>query len=329
MSHRRVPSLVVPFAAVGGAAGWLSADVIDNPLVGVGIGDGRAACPAAACAAVVAAAIGAVLTRWCATRMDWHPPRATWTRLGGAVLLGGALAGGAVTAVMDECLTYVHIGALIGAAASLAFIPVCWLVLQAAKRAERARLGSLVAGSDRRAVWGILMAALSVPAAATVLDWPFTRVVGSFGHVAPPWAAIAMLLAAFGVLAASLAADLAALARTKRSLAGAHLEEVDAGQASPELPRLDLGLGAEVRAAVTRGSAVYRSRDRAVALVLGCPDEAAWALHSAVRRDVLGLTVASVVLGAHLVAACALGCALPDRPPFQAMRCAAPAAERP
>ena len=65
----RVPSLVVPFALVGGAAGWLSADFLRNPLVAVS--DGGEAGPAAVIGAFVAGGIGAALTRWCAVRMDW------------------------------------------------------------------------------------------------------------------------------------------------------------------------------------------------------------------------------------------------------------------
>jgi hypothetical protein len=317
----RAPSLVTPFAVVGGAAGWLSADFLRNPLVAVS--DGREAGPATVIGAVVAAGIGALLTRWCATRMDAEPAWRTWARLAGAVVLGGAVVGGAVTAVAERSLRDVHESAGIGALASLAFVPICAAVLGAAKRAERARHGSLVAGSDRRAVWAILMAALSVTAGAAAIDWPLTHVEDPHGHVSPPWVAVGLLLGAFAVLAASLRADWAALARLRGAAPGGDVEERDGGGAAPDLPRLDLGLGDDVCALVARGSATYRNSERTLGVVVGSPGAAATALRRALRRDVLGLAVAGAVLGVHAVAACAVGCALPDRPPFQGMRCTA------
>jgi hypothetical protein len=315
----RVPSLVVPFAIVGAAAGWLSGDFLRNPLVQVS--DSGVAAPATAVGAVVAAGIGAALTRWCAVRMDWEPAWTTWRRLATAVALGGAVVGGVVTAFVDASFQYVHVGAGLGVLASLAFLPVCATVMAAAKRAERARHGSLVAGSDRRAVWAILMAALSVTAGAVAIDWPLTHVADPYGHVPPPWLAVAVLAGALAVLAVCLRADWAALARVRAVTAGADVEERDAGSASPDLPHVDLGLGDDVRALVARGSATYRRSERALALVVGSPAEAALALRRAIRRDALGLALTAVVVGVHAVAALAIGCALPDRPPFQSMPC--------
>jgi hypothetical protein len=194
-------------------------------------------------------------------------------------------------------------------------------VMAAAKRADRARHGSLVAGSDRRAVWAILVSALSVTAGAVAIDWPLTHVADPYGNVPPPWVAVAVLVGALGVLAASLRADSAALSRVKTVAASTDVEEYNVDVASPDLPRVDLGLGDGVRAQIARGAVTYRSCDRTMALVVGSPDDAAVALRRAVRRDALGLAVTVAVLGMHAVAACAIGCALPDRPPFQSMRC--------
>ena len=226
-----------------------------------------------------------------------------------------------MTTFLDASLRYAHVGAGIGALASLAFLPVCAAVLAAARRAERARHGSLVAGSDRRAVWAILVSALSVTAGAVAIDWPLTHVADTYGHVPPPWVAVAVLLGALGVLAASFRADWAALSRVNTVATSADVEEYNADVASPDLPRIDLGLGDDVRALMARGSVTYRSRERTLALVVGSADDAASALRRAVRRDAIGLLVTGAVLGVHAVAACAVGCALPDRPPFQGMRC--------
>ena len=62
-------------------------------------------------------------------------------------------------------------------------------------------------------------------------------------------------------------------------------------------------------------------RAQAAAQIDGRSAALASALRRAVRRDALGIAVTLAVLGVHAVAACAIGCALPDRPPFQGMRC--------
>jgi hypothetical protein len=139
--------------------------------------------------------------------------------------------------------------------------------------------------------------------------------------VPPPWGAVAVIVGAIVVLTGTLCADRAALARLATAAASADVEERDAATVAPDVPRLDLGLGDDVRALVARGSASYRSSERTVGLVVGSPGEAALALRRALRRDGLGLAIAGVVLMVHVVAACAVGCALPDRPPFQGMRC--------
>ncbi len=320
----RAPSLVLPFAIVGGAAAWLAADLLRNPLVAVS--DRGVAAPAAVAGTVVAGGIGAALTRWSALPADQRSARETWLRLVVAVVLGGAVVGGAVTAFLEASLWHAHVGAGVGALASLAFVPVCVAVMAATKRAERARHGSLVAASDRRAVWAILMMALSVTAGAVAVDWPLTHVADRYGHVPAPWVGVAVLAGAIAVLVGSLAADWAALSRVRTLAAGADAEERDPGEASPDLPRVDLGLGDEVRALVARGAATYRTCERTLALVVGHPEEAVSALCRAVRRDVVGLAITFSVLGVHVVAACAVGCALPDRPPFQGMRCTTHAA---
>jgi hypothetical protein len=299
----RVPSLVVPFAIVGGAAGWMACDFLGNPVIDVAHRGGE--WPAAGCAAVVAAIIGKLLTRWCATRMDWHPPKATWMRLVISVLVGGALVGAIVTWGMEGELAYAHVGAGFGVLASVPFIPVCAVVLATAKRAERARLGSLVAGADRRAVWGILATALAVPAAVSAIDWPVAGKRGWFGEMTAPWPAIALLGASVAALAYAYLADRAALARVQRAFLDQRLEERAPGEIRERevLPLLDFGLGEDMRAEIAPGALAYRSRERAVSLVLGSPEASMSALRSAARRDAIGIAVVLCVLGAHGISA--------------------------
>jgi hypothetical protein len=209
----------------------------------------------------------------------------------------------------------------VGAVCSLAFVPVCALVLAAARRADRARLGSLVAGSDRRAVWGILVSALALPAASAVIDWPFTTVIGPFAHLPAPWPAIAMLLASAALLAFVLHADRTALRQVLGAAATVEINQQISSENVGGVPRLDLGLGDEVHAELAQGSADYRTRARPTALLLGSRTEAVAALRFATRRNVAGLVLTALVLGAHGYAAWKLRCVFPHRPPFEILQC--------
>ena len=328
-----VPSLIAPFTLVGAAAGWLTAAFLGNPLILVGERGVEPLMTVAA--AVVAGIVGAALTRWCAAPpedltpkeddYDQSPRRSfrlgIWPRLVLSVMAGGALVGGSVTAAVDGDLRYVPQSMGLGAICSLAFVPVCALVLAAARRADRARLGSLVAGSDRRAVWGIRVRALALTAGASVIDWPFTTVIGSFGHLPAPWPAIAMLLASAALLAFVLHADRTALRQVLGAAATVEINQQGTSENVAGVPRLDLGLGDEVHAEFAQGSADYRTRARPTALLLGSRAEAVAALRSAIRRSVAGLVLAAVVLGAHGYAAWKLRCVFPHRPPFDILRC--------
>lgn len=296
--------LALPFAFVGAAGGWLSAGFLANPLVRVTLGDDRAL--AAACAGVVAALLGAALTRLCVedgSRL--RTPAVIWARLVLAVLAGGAVSGAAVgvasVGTPDGAIT----GAINGSICSVAFVPVCALVLAAARRARRARLGSIVARADRRAVWSILAAALAVTTLAALPDWP-----ASIEGLAPePTVAVALGAAAGLVLLATLAADVVAIAAIARAASGPDLEERDPeGEREGErVPRIDLGLGDDVRARLARGASAYRTRERALALLLGSPAQARAALRRAIARGAAGALLVAAVLGLQAAAASTAG----------------------
>ena len=153
----RFPHLAVPFTIVGASAGWLAAGLFANPVLlrmrsapAIGV---------TLIAAGIAAATGSVITRLCRGDHDRYQiddggaaPRASldrWPNHAGAVLLGGVLAG-ALSAGVFDAYHGPAMGALGGLACAAAFVPVCLAVVGAARRAQRARMGSLVAGSDRR-----------------------------------------------------------------------------------------------------------------------------------------------------------------------------------
>jgi hypothetical protein len=88
------------------------------------------------------------------------------------VILGGAASGGFTGGITENNVDGVLSGILNGGLCSIAFLPICAAVLAAARRAERARLGSIVAGADLREVWAILAAALAVATPWPSPPWP-------------------------------------------------------------------------------------------------------------------------------------------------------------
>jgi hypothetical protein len=293
-----MPQLAFPFAAIGLAAGWLSDALLANPAVGVSLRTNQEL--AAGISALVCAVLGAALTRRCVLcdlLLATEVPRPL---LAVYVIIGGVVAGGAVGGLARDSMFGLVSGAVSGALCAVAFLPVCALVLTAARRANRARLGSIVAGTDRRAVWGIMATALSVMMLAALPDWPASR----YGTVAPPRVALGMTAGAGLLILAILVADAVALTRVAR-VARTEMEprdrdEADRGEAIPEL---DLGLGEQVLATLSRSAAAYRSRDRVVALLIGSVGEARAALRRALLRGVLGLAIAAAVLSCHSWAA--------------------------
>ncbi|MEZ4306688.1 MAG: hypothetical protein R3F14_01380 [Polyangiaceae bacterium] len=112
---------------------------------------------------------------------------------------------------------------------TLPLLPVCAAVLAAARRAQRARLGSIVAGSDRRAR-GILATTLVIATLEGLPDWPAPRGAPLFGP-----APIVGFLALAGVcLLSILVADALALRAAKKALSTTLEERTDGEiQATP------------------------------------------------------------------------------------------------
>jgi TPR repeat protein len=82
-------------------------------------------------------------------------------------------------------------------------------------------------------------------------------------------------------------------------------------------PHIDLGLGAAVHHQIARTGPVYRTRDRALAVVEGDPRRALAALRRALRRGALGAAVALGAMGAHAAARTTTVAAL-----YEQQRCA-------
>ena len=305
----RFPHLALPFAIAGAAGGWLSAGLVSTPLL---LHAERNQGTAAVLAAALAALTGLLIRRWCIGRPapfrfdtpepEPEPDRARtdvgW-RHAAAVLVAGTLTG---VGVAVACRAYggAGVGAAGGLACAIAFVPVCLAVIAAARRAQRARLGSLVAASDRRAVWGILAAALAVATLEAAPDWP----AAATGMLPVPWVAAGMLGAAGLTIAAVWILDVRARRRAERTIGEGLVpqEARDVEAADTRVPRVDLGLGEEIGAQVARAAAAYRGRDRAVALVLGDPEQAIGALRRASRRGAACLAVVGGAALVHLLA---------------------------
>jgi hypothetical protein len=73
------------------------------------------------------------------------------------------------------------------------------------------------------------------------------------------------------------------------------------------MPRVDLGLGEDVGAAVAKGASPYRAIDRVTSLVHGSPEPVRQALRRAVARGWAGLAVLAAVGGLHALASGELG----------------------
>jgi hypothetical protein len=289
-----MPQLALPFAAVGLCAGWLSAGLLANPILDAALG--RHQPVAALVSAAVGALVGAYLSRACAPHVDGavppYPPR-----LVPALLLGGAVAGASVG--MIAVRAPVPLGsAVAGMLCALAALPICATVVHSAQRSARGRMGSLVARSDARAVWSILAVGIGTAAAVALLDWPGAHT----GALPAPMVAVGIAALATAAVAVLLHLDLRAARAIERAASAAETmeprsneHEIEAG----EVPRVDLGLGDEVLAQVTRRDGAYRSRERSTALLLGSSDEARDALRAARRRAIAGLVALGTVLALH------------------------------
>jgi MFS family permease len=310
----RFPHLAIPFAITGAAAGWLSAGLVLHAVGSPVNVDFRLF--VTLFAAMAGLWTGILLRRWALGKRPWwqldtpdpeaRPPSDSWPRHVAAILLAGASVGGLVGGLFASSQSDLVIleCALVGGLCAVPFVPVLAAVLSFARRAQRARMGSIVAGSDRRAVWGVLAMALLL---ATLEALPDACLRGLPAQLLPRigWGLFAACAA---VIAVVLAADLVAFRRARRALAeGLTLRESGSESGSLEIGgevphRVDLGIGDDVRAQIRHDGAPYRSRERVLGVVTGNAGQALSALRGALRRGAASLAVAVLVAAAHLAA---------------------------
>jgi hypothetical protein len=298
----RFPRLAVPFAIVGGAAGWLSASLCGSPLLGFPVSQPITA----GCAAVAGAWVGALFKFLAVGRryryeLDDPDPEIRRPSDTGWIHVPVLLLTGAGTALLVRLITCAEwddaaTWALSGALCTAAFIPVCLAVLAAGRRAQRARLGSIVADSDRRAVWGILATLLAVMTVEALPDW-----LGGSPDRPARLVLAALIAASAAVLVRVLLADRRACLDARAVIdAGLSVRQPEEMEESDScLPLVDLGLGEQTLKRVTPGVAPYRDRERAVSLVRGSPEMAVAALARASLRSRVGLLAVGVTALAH------------------------------
>jgi hypothetical protein len=292
-----MPNLALPFAVVGLAAGWLSDGFLANPLIGAISRPNRLT--AAIVAALAGAALGGILTRRIATRNALGATRLGLFGLGVWVILAGLFAGGVVGGLEIGTMWGALTGSANGAISAVGFIPVCAVVVAYARRADRARHGSIVAESDHLAVWGVLATGLAVMTLLGTLEILAAYEREGYPQPADQLSLGMAMLCAFAIFLI-LVADVFAFARV-RAAARADLEERDPAEARyvTDVPAVDLGLGDDVAARMERAKSAYRSTDRALGLLWGSVSAAQRALAVSLARGVLGLAIACAVIAGH------------------------------
>lgn len=297
-----VPRLELPFLFMGLAAGWISGRALASPW---GWSSSAVVLPATLGGALAGLLVGAVLRR--------------------ELVLGGGFRGGAIVVVVAGALTGAAVGGVVpysegqgvwlGALCGLAFVPIALLVMAAAQRARRARLGSIVAAADRRAIWVTLGTTLVVASLVALPEWS-ARAQREYGG---PWVTMAMawlVTMAMGALAWLDWRAWRQVGALRQQAQG--MSSVDRGVIREIDPscEVDLGLGETARASL-RGGSAYRDRLVASAVVVGDPDETQSAMRRALRRDALALAVGVVASVAH-------GLAMAPMPPPAAPRASEP-----
>lgn len=277
-------SLTWPFAVAGFVGGWLSADSF-KPHSGAEL-----RVLLAGVTPVVAALLGRFLTR----RIHGGPLRTALVVT--ASIIGAGMINGMVLGLFLGAVIGMMIGVPFGALFALPFLPALALMVLLARRVGRARPGSAVDASDRRAVWGAV--ALSASLATLV---PLDGIFGRFGGDDT----VAFAALSLGVLLALFLVDGAALVRLAQVQRA--LRAIDARVGSGPLPAvdgeasvIDFGLGSEGEQLeeLAPAAGVYRDRQRVTRVFRGDLDAAGKAL---VWAMVLELGALCLALGALML----------------------------
>jgi len=169
-----------------------------------------------------------------------------------------------------------------GLVTGLAFVPVVALLLWLARRVGRARAGSLVDETDRRAPWMLIAVAVAV------FQGPVAYGARTIHHIHPDVTA-ALGVLALGAILVMTVLDVMALRRANASVLDiGNMRARDPSSAFPCEEMEDLGVGDDEHEAV-EGGVGYRGNPRPIRVVRGTAELAVPILRGAVTRSTYGL----------------------------------------
>jgi hypothetical protein len=266
--------LALPFGLLGLCGAFLTADHFG--LSGA-YRDGVARGPLTLFLPLVAAILGLLLSaRWIAKRR--------WATVL-VVVLGTELAGGCVGYVTGKLVWPLQDSAFVvgsGLVTGLAFLPVVALLVWLARRVGRARAGSLVDETDRRAPWMLIAIAVAL------FQGPVAYGARTIHHINPDVTA-ALGVLALGAVIVMTALDFLALRRANASvldIGNMRARDPDSSFACEDIE--DLGVGDDEHEAL-EGGAAYRGNPRPMRVVRGTAEIAVPMLRGAVTRSTYGL----------------------------------------
>ena len=293
---RRIPSLAIPFALLGGAAGFFATlglsvvlpDVRHTPPLMVG-----------AVALVVGAMLGVVLRRWRRLHAPLVSRDIKLAAVVGLLVTAGAIVSITVIGILfPGGLRHPVEAGLEGAFPSLIFLPSCLAILDAGRRAARARLGSLVASVDRRTIVVTVTSAIAfcalVHLPAVVLDARSKELP----REAQLFASVVVTCLCLAVLVSGRRKDV--LARARLEALAREADPLEGSDVTENREVLDLGVGGD-RWGRLSGVATYRAAPRTEVLLCGSIVEARAAMDDALARRERAIRFAAL---AALASAC-------------------------
>jgi hypothetical protein len=276
--------LALPFGLLGLFGASLTADHFG--LSG-SYRDGVARGPLTLFLPLVGALLGLLLSARAVVKRKW----ATVLVVALGTEIAAAIIGG-VTAQLIWPKQNPGFGIASGLATGLAFLPVVSLLVWLSRRVGRARAGSLVDETDRRAPWMVIAIGVAL------FQGPVAYGARNIHHINPDVTA-ALGLLALGAICTMTLLDLMALRRANASVQDlANMRARDPDSAFPCEDVEDLGVGDEEHEAL-EGGAAYRGNPRPIRVVRGTPELAVPLLRSALTRSTYALMFGL------------LGCAIP------------------
>ena len=288
----KMPSLAIPFAAFGAAAGLFA--ILATGAFREAARDVSPLVPMLATAGA-GALVGVTLRGWRRLHSPMLAREAVILWVSIITALAGAASGGVVGLVTWGVDGFVRFAAG-GVVAGLVFVPSCLVVFDAARRAGRGRHGSLVADTDRRTVSSTVLAGIAFAGATQV---PAVLSANVSNELAPLLQVALSLVVCLGATVAivvlqrrdrSARASLEVFARDE-----AFLDRAPDGEAAAPTA-VDLGIGAEQWTRTT--DAHYRVSGRPDVLVKGSIALATAAFDECARRRHRSLIVAACGLTA-------------------------------